>query len=79
VRFPLPFIRIKSYKGGNGFGASRDKVREGLSTPLTTSRRQRAPPVLAMDDGVVINGPYSFYSGTYALEIKHPQFIARYG
>jgi hypothetical protein len=32
-----------------------------------------------MDDGVVINGPYSFYSGTYALEIKHPQFIARYG
>jgi hypothetical protein len=32
-----------------------------------------------MDDGVVINGPYSFYGGTYALEIKHPQFIARYG
>ena len=75
MRFPLPFIRIKSYKGGNGFGASRDKVREGLSTLAAPA----GTPVLAIDDGVVINGPYSFYSGTYALEIKHPQFIARYG
>jgi hypothetical protein len=32
-----------------------------------------------MDEGAVLNGPDYFYSGTYALVIKHLQFIARYG
>lgn len=56
--------------------------RQGLGGTKHAANDLAAPagtPVLAMDDGVVINGPYSFYSGTYALEIKHPQFIARYG
>jgi murein DD-endopeptidase MepM/ murein hydrolase activator NlpD len=26
----------------------------------------------------VIRGPYPFYHGTYAVEIQHPPFIARY-
>lgn len=79
MRFPLPFIPTKSYKGGNGFGASRDKVRAGLKHAANDLAAPAGTPILAMDDGVVINGPYYFYSGTYALEIKHPQFVARYG
>jgi len=31
-----------------------------------------------MDDGTVTRGPYRFYFETYALEVKHPQFVARY-
>jgi len=29
-----------------------------------------------MDWGIVIGGPYQFFRGTFALEIKHPHFIA---
>lgn len=32
-----------------------------------------------MDDGEVLKNVYAFYLGTYALEIKHTSFIARYG
>jgi hypothetical protein len=31
-----------------------------------------------MASGTVIGGPYPFFRGTFALEIQHPQFIARY-
>ncbi|HEX4951122.1 MAG TPA: peptidoglycan DD-metalloendopeptidase family protein [Blastocatellia bacterium] len=33
----------------------------------------------AITDGTVIRGPYPFYAGTFALEIDHGTFIARYG
>lgn len=33
----------------------------------------------AITNGTVIRGPYYFYSGTYALEVDHGTFIARYG
>lgn len=79
MRFPLPFLPTKSYKGGNGFGASRDKVRAGLKNAANDLAAPHGTPVLAMDDGMVLRAPYYFYSGTYALEIQHPQFIARYG
>ena len=32
-----------------------------------------------MADGVVTRGPYAFYRGTFALEIDHGSFLARYG
>ena len=35
--------------------------------------------VLAMADGVVTRGPYDFYLKTFAVEIDHGAFIARYG
>ena len=79
MKFPLPFVPQISYKGGNGFGASRDKVRKGLVHAANDLAAPPGTPVLAMDQGVVIQDVYSFYNGTYALEIKHPQFIARYG
>jgi len=36
-------------------------------------------PIHAVADGVVTRGPYAFYCGTFALEIDHGPFLARYG
>jgi murein DD-endopeptidase MepM/ murein hydrolase activator NlpD len=33
----------------------------------------------AITDGVVTLGPYPFYEGTFALEVDHGTFLARYG
>ena len=78
MKFPLPFVPTITYKGGNGFGASRDRVRKGLKHAANDLAAVPGTPVLAMDEGIVIRGPYRFFFETYALEVKHPQFIARY-
>jgi len=78
MKFPLPYVPTTTYKGGNGFGASRDKVRKGLKHAANDLAAPPGTPVLAMDDGVVMRGPYDFFLGTYALEVRHPRFIARY-
>ena len=44
-----------------------------------TSRHQRAPQSLQWMTAWCSKRRYYFYSGTYTLEIKPPQFIARYG
>ena len=36
-------------------------------------------PIHAVADGVVMRGPYAFYCGTFALEVDHGSFLARYG
>ena len=33
----------------------------------------------AVADGVVTRGPYAFYCETFALEVDHGSFLARYG
>jgi murein DD-endopeptidase MepM/ murein hydrolase activator NlpD len=78
MKFPLPFVPTQSYKGGNGFGASREKVRAGLKHAANDLRAKPGTPVLAMDTGVVLRGPYEFFRGTHAIEVQHSQFIARY-
>ncbi len=78
MKFPLPYVPSVTYKGGNGFGASRDKVRKGLKHAANDLAGKPGTPVLSMDQGVVLRGPYRFFFETYALEIQHPQFIARY-
>lgn len=35
--------------------------------------------IQAIRDGVVTAGPYAFYAGTFALEVDHGPFLARYG
>ena len=35
--------------------------------------------VYAVDDGIVVRGPYHFYLGVHAIEIKHSLFTVRYG
>jgi murein DD-endopeptidase MepM/ murein hydrolase activator NlpD len=39
----------------------------------------KGTPIHAIADGVVIRGPYAFYCETFALEIDHGSFLARYG
>ena len=39
----------------------------------------KGTPIHAIADGVVTRGPYSFYCETFALEIDHGAFVARYG
>jgi len=78
MEFPLPFVPAISYKGGNGFGGSREGVRHGLMHAANDLAAPAGTPIAALDAGVVINGPYDFFRGTFALEIRHPRFIARY-
>jgi murein DD-endopeptidase MepM/ murein hydrolase activator NlpD len=77
--FPLPYVPKSSYRGANGFGANRDRVRKGLVHAATDLFAPPGTPVIAIDEGFIIRDPYPFYSGTWALEVQHPQFIARYG
>jgi murein DD-endopeptidase MepM/ murein hydrolase activator NlpD len=36
-------------------------------------------PIHAVANGIVVRGPYPFYCETFALEIDHGSFLARYG
>ena len=77
--FPLPAYPELNYEQGCGhryFGASRAKNRKHAGVDLIMARGTK---VRAVDAGTVQLGPYYFYSGTYALEVKHPSFVVRYG
>jgi murein DD-endopeptidase MepM/ murein hydrolase activator NlpD len=76
--FPVPQWTEASYHiAPRSFGSIREhgkRLHAGcdLYAPLDS-------PILAVSDGVVIQGPYDFYSGTDALEVQHDGFIIRYG
>ena len=76
--FPLPIAPTADYKSaGRRFGAKRDggaRLHAGcdLLVPPGT-------PVCAIADGIVRNGPYYFYNGSYALEVTHGNILVRYG
>ena len=74
--FPLSRIFSESWtRGAGSFGASRGgRAHAGcdLYAPLGTW-------IHAIADGEVTLGPYYFYAGTYALEVQHGDFVARYG
>lgn len=79
--FPFPKIPEKLWtSGGRQFGAPRI-ARDGsvrrhagcdLIFPVGT-------PIYAVADGVLVQNPYPFYSGTYAVEIRHGNLLLRYG
>jgi murein DD-endopeptidase MepM/ murein hydrolase activator NlpD len=75
--FPLPFVPRLSYKtGGRRFGARRSKgTRKHAGCDLVVPKGTK---IHATESGTVIRGPYYFYRGTYAIEIKHTHFVARY-
>jgi murein DD-endopeptidase MepM/ murein hydrolase activator NlpD len=77
LTFPLDFRPAQSYKnGGREFGARRsgNRLHAGCDfiAPVGT-------PVYAIADGEVVQDPYRFYDGTWALEVWHGSFLARYG
>lgn len=77
LRFPLLVPPAKSYKTGmRRFGVRRKRGRLHAGCDLYASV---GTAIYAMDEGEVIRDVYAFYLGTYALEVQHPNFIARYG
>jgi hypothetical protein len=77
--FPLRARPTLSYKsGGREFRANRSGgTRKHAACDLIAPK---GTEILAMEDGQVIQGPYFFYEGTYALEIKHISgMVVRYG
>lgn len=78
--FPLRFNPSESYKtGGRKFGAPRPQMGAGILHPACDLIAPVGTEVLAVDDGVIIKGPYDFYLGSYAIEVQHRYFIVRYG
>ena len=75
--FPLRSRPTLSYRtGGRRFGAPRDggsRRHAGcdLIVPAGTE-------ILAVESGTVLLGPYPFYHGTYAIEVRHTSCVARY-
>jgi len=84
MMFPIPFVPPQGYRGGLGFGADRSNVAQQLGLPslkhgaVDLLAPPRRTPVLAIDYGNVLKAG-NFYNGTWAIEIRHSQFLARYG
>lgn len=78
MSFPLQQRpRVDYHTGARYFGAPRDGgARAHAACDLIAPPNT---PVLAIADGVVQAGPYAFYEGTYALEVRHANFVVRYG
>ncbi|HZR05071.1 MAG TPA: peptidoglycan DD-metalloendopeptidase family protein [Candidatus Udaeobacter sp.] len=76
--FPFPTVPIASWQeqprafASPRAGGARLHAGCDLYFPKGT-------PIHAVADGVVTRGPYPFYCGTFALEIDHGPFLARYG
>lgn len=62
--------------GARAFGARRSGGRAHAGCDLYAPA---GTPVRAVAPGTVTRGPYRFYAGTYALEVDHGPFLARYG
>jgi murein DD-endopeptidase MepM/ murein hydrolase activator NlpD len=79
-QFFFPFKQVPSINWTDGiraFGARRShgaRAHAGcdLYFPVGTT-------IHAITDGTVTRGPYDFYEGTFALEVDHGTFLARYG
>lgn len=77
LRFPFAQAATDDYTtGARAFGSGRSNGRKhagcDLYSPIGTE-------VFAMAAGTIIQPVYAFYAGTYALEVDHGTFVARYG
>jgi murein DD-endopeptidase MepM/ murein hydrolase activator NlpD len=75
--FPMTRVRSLSWVNSMGsFGASRGGSRAHAGCDIYAPK---GTWIHAIAKGKVIQGPYPFYCGTYAIEIDHGDFVARYG
>lgn len=76
-RFPINHEPLMSYTTGERqFGALRANNRVHAAADLYGSQNE---PIVAVAPGVVVRGLYDFYYGTYAIDVRHPNFVVRYG
>lgn len=77
--FPLRTRPTESYLNEpRSFRAPRESGR--LHSACDLYQLDEGEEILAIDSGKVIRGPYLFYQGTYAIEVKHRSgYIVRYG
>ena len=76
----FPFASVTSYNWSQSYRAFASNRSNGarahagcdLYYPTGTH-------IHAIKDGTVVRGPYYFYADTYAIEINHGSFVARYG
>lgn len=74
--FPLPRYPDVSYEtGARYFGAPRANGRKHAANDLVI---RSGTPIYAVANGKIIDRHY-FYSGTYALVVKHEKYLVRYG
>jgi murein DD-endopeptidase MepM/ murein hydrolase activator NlpD len=70
--FPLRTRPSADYhSGGLRFGA----VREGRKHAACDLIAPVGSDILAVNDGIVITGPYAFYHGTFAIEVRHTSYF----
>lgn len=75
--FPLSYVPSSNYRtGGRRFGASRsDGTRKHAGCDRIVPQ---GTEIYAVTKGTITRGPYYFYHGTYAIEVDHGDFLARY-
>jgi murein DD-endopeptidase MepM/ murein hydrolase activator NlpD len=80
AQFFFPFKQVPNINWTEGircFGARRSKgARAHAGCDLYSDE---GTIIHAITSGKVTLGPYAFYQGTYALEVDHGSFLARYG
>lgn len=79
--FPLKQLPSENWTGGTRrFGANRTSSSGSTRAHAACDLYSPAGTVVhAITSGRVVRGPYAFYLGTFALEIDHGTFLARYG
>jgi hypothetical protein len=78
-KFFFPFTRLPATDWTSGMGRFGGNRSNGRAHAACDLYFPAGTTIHAITDGTVIRGPYFFYLGTYALEIDHGSFIARYG
>jgi murein DD-endopeptidase MepM/ murein hydrolase activator NlpD len=76
--FPFPSLPVSDWtQSPRAFGSNRNNGRRAHAG--CDLYFEKGTWIYAIADGTVTRGPYSFYCETFALEVDHGEFLARYG
>ena len=76
--FPFPSLPASDWTHSpRGFGSNRNNGRRAHAG--CDLYFEKGTWIYAIADGTVTRGPYPFYCETFALEVDHGDFLARYG
>jgi murein DD-endopeptidase MepM/ murein hydrolase activator NlpD len=76
--FPFPTLPVSDWTHSpRAFGSNRNNGRRAHAG--CDLYFEKGTGIHAIADGTVTRGPYPFYCETFALEVDHGDFLARYG